>query len=332
MKETPSITVLMTVYNAGRFLDPAIRSIVRQTFRNWEFLIVDDASTDGSMEVAQSWAEQDERIRLLRNPINKGQTPCLNQGLSEAQGRWVARQDADDLSHPTRLSEQFQFVTMHPEVAVLGTCGRIINDRDRLVGLLDDPLTAAAADWTAPFLNPFTHTSVLFSTEIVRDELGGYDENFRIAQDYDLWTRVMARHPVANHPQRLVCYRHLESSLSKAGREDAFAEADQVSLRESERIFGRTPNAHERSLQTAFREGLSPENRVPFWNFYEEERRKFEAARECDLSRTVALHRLKAAGALLGPSRSAAGAEILQAFRGDWRSTLGWLLARYGRS
>lgn len=332
MKDAPSITVLMTVFNAGRFLDPAIRSIVMQTFRNWEFLIVDDASTDGSIEIAHAWAERDERICLIRNAVNKGQTPCLNQGLAEARGRWVARQDADDLSHPTRLSEQFQFVTMHPEVALLGTCGRIINEQDRLEGLLDDPLTAAAADWTAPFLNPFTHTSVLFRTTVVRDELGGYDEGFRIAQDYDLWTRVMACHPVANHPQRLVCYRHLEGSLSKAGRHHAFAEADQVSLRESERVFGRTPNDDERALQTAFREGLSPENRLAFWRFYEEERQKFEATRECDLSRTVALHHLKAAGALLGRSRRAACAEIWQAFRGDWRSTLGWLLARFGRS
>lgn len=322
----------MTVYNAGRFLDAAIRSIATQTFRDWEFLIVDDGSSDGSVEVTETWARRDARIRLIRNEANQGQTPCLNQGLRQARGRWVARQDADDLSHPTRLSEQFQFVTMHPEVALLGTCGRIINEQDRLVGLLDDPLTAAAADWTAPFLNPFTHTSVLFRTAIVREELGGYDENFRIAQDYDLWTRVMARHPVANHPQRLVCYRHLESSLSKAGRHDAFAEADRVSLRESERIFGRTPDESERKLQAAFRAGLGPESRAAFWRFYERERRKFEAARNCDLLRTVALHHLKAAGALLERSRSAAGAEIFQAFRGDWRSTVGWLLARYGRS
>jgi len=322
----------MTVFNAGRFLDPAIRSIVGQSFRNWEFLIVDDASTDGSIEVVEGWALRDDRIRVVRNEVNKGQTPCLNQGLQMARGAWIARQDADDLSHPTRLSEQFQFVTMHPEVALLGTCGRIIDDQDRLVGLLDDPLSAAAADWTAPFLNPFTHTAVFFRAAIVRDELGGYDENFRIAQDYDLWTRVMARHPVANHPLRLICYRHLEGSLSKAGRQDAFTEADRVSLREGERIFGRTLNENERALLTAFREGLGPENQAAFWRFYQGERKKFEAARECDLSRTVALHHLKAAGALLGRSRRAACTEIWQAFRGDWRATVGWLLARYGRS
>lgn len=323
----PTISVVMTVYNGGRFLAPSIRSIVAQTFRNFEFLIVDDASTDGSMGVLENWAAKDERIRLIRNESNKGQTPCLNQGLAEARGEWVVRQDADDLSHPTRLSEQFQFVTVHPELALLGACGRMIDDQDRLVGLLDDPLTAEAADWTAPFLNPFTHTAVMFRTAVVRDELGGYDEAFRIAQDYDLWTRLMARHPVANHPQRLVCYRHLENSLSKAGRDRAFAEAERVSRREAERIFGRSLDEGERALLTAFREGLDPERRAAFWRFYEAERQKRPTPEA--LCGIAARHHLKAAGALVGASKAAALADLLGAFRLDAMGTMNWLAARY---
>ncbi len=144
MNATPSISVLTTVYNAGRFFDASIRSILNQTFRDFEFLIVDDASTDGSAGVAGEWARKDSRIRVIRNEANKGQTPCLNQGLALARGRWIARQDADDLSHPLRLTRQFEHVTLKPGTVLLGTNGRIIDEGDRLVGLLDAPLTPKA--------------------------------------------------------------------------------------------------------------------------------------------------------------------------------------------
>lgn len=328
MTDTPAITVLMTVFNAGRFLDPSIRSILGQAFRNFEFLIVDDASTDGSADVVEEWARRDTRVRLIRNTSNKGQTPCLNQGLRLARGKWVARQDADDLSHPTRLAEQFQFTTMHPDVVLLGTNGRIINEHDRLTGLLDVPLSHGSITWTAPFLNPFVHTAVMFRTDLIRDTFGGYDENFRIAQDYDLWTRVLAKHPTANLAQRLVCYRHLESSLSKSGRERAFAEAEEVSRRESERVFRRTPSPTDRAVMARFREGLAAGDRRAFWEFYDRELEGFPDA-PADLNRTVAQHHLKAAGAVAASHRGAAVAELLAAARRDLRTTLGWLASRY---
>lgn len=231
MSAVPRVTVLMASYNAGRFLDAAIRSVVEQTFRDWEFLIVDDASGDGSREMAAQWAERDARIRLITNLKNKGQTLCLNQGLREARGEWVARQDADDLSHPLRLARQFEWVTCHPETALLGTAGRMIDATDRLRGLLDVPATHRAIQKAALFLNPFLHTSVFFRTRIIRDEFGGYDPAYRISQDYDLWARVIARHPAANLQNRLVCYRHLDQSLSKAGCSRAYLEAAQIADR-----------------------------------------------------------------------------------------------------
>jgi len=325
----PTVTVLMTVFNAGRFLDAAIRSITTQAFRDFEFLIVDDASTDGSVAVVEEWERRDPRIRLVRNEVNKGQTPCLNQGLRLARGKWTARQDADDLSHPIRLSEQHQFTTIHPDVVLLGTNGRIIDQQDRLVGLLDAPLTHEAIKWTSPFLNPFMHTSVMFRTDIIREEFGGYDENFRIAQDYDLWTRVLARHQAANLPQRLVGYRHLESSLSKTGRERAFAEAERVSRRESERVFQRKLDPAEHRLLVCFREGLDPESREAFWNFYDAERKNLVDSHSSDFSRTAALHHLKAAGSLLARDKVSALREIAAALKGDFFSTTGWLAARY---
>lgn len=324
----PAVTVLMTVFNAGRFLEPSIRSILQQTFRDFEFLIVDDSSSDGSAELAEAWAARDPRIKVIRNANNRGQTVCLNQGLGLARGRWIARHDADDLSHPTRLAVQHRFATSQPGIALLGTNGRIIDEQDRLVGLLDAPLSQEAITWTAPFLNPFMHTSVMFRADIIRDEFGGYDASYRIAQDYELWTRVISKYRGANLPQRLVCYRHLATSMSKVGSEQAFAEAAEVSRREAGRIFGRELTSAEARLIAAFREGLGPSSRNAFWKLYAELLANRDS-RTGDMSRTVAMHHLKAAGALSSTSPRLALAEILIALRTDVAATLGWLAARY---
>ena len=139
---------------------------------------------------------------------------------------------------------------------------------DRLAGLLDAPLSQQGITWTSPFLNPFMHTSVMFRTDVIRDQFGGYNEDYRIAQDYELWTRVIATHQGANLPQRLVCYRHLPTSLSKSEKNVAFAEAAQVSAREAKRIFGHDLSGRETGLVAAFREGLDPGNRQAFWQLY----------------------------------------------------------------
>ena len=324
----PVISVLMTVFNAGRFFDPSIRSILNQTFRNFEFLIVDDGSTDGSADVAEAWADRDSRIKLIRNRENKGQTACLNQGLELVSGRWTARQDADDLSDPSRLSKQYEFLSARPEIVLLGTNGRIIDAQDRLTGLLDAPLSQEGITWTSPFLNPFMHTSVIFRTDIIRAEFRGYNPAYRIAQDYELWTRVIATHQSANLSQRLVSYRHLDASLSKAGRNTAFTEAEQVSAREAKRVFGRSLTESQARLIAAFREGLQPEDSRSFWRLYRE-LLLTQNASSGDMARTVAMHHLKAAGALSAKARWLAFVEILKASRADTRSTLGWLATRY---
>ena len=324
----PVVSVLMTVFNAGRFLDPSIRSILNQTFRDFEFLIIDDASTDGSAEIAEAWAGKDPRIRFIRNADNKGQTTCLNQGLLLARGRWVARQDADDLAHPSRLAKQHQFTTIRPEIVLLGSNGRIIDEHDRLAGLLDAPLSQQAITWTSPFLNPFMHTSVMFRTDVIRDQFGGYNEAYRIAQDYELWTRVIAEHEGANLPERLVCYRHLTTSLSKSRKNAAFAEAAQVSEREARRVFGRNLSEREAGLIASFREGLDPGNRRAFWQLYDKLLSN-RTGRAGDLPRTVAMHHLKAAGALSSKALRPAAAEILTALRTDFGATLGWIATRY---
>ena len=254
----------MAVRNGGALLDRSIASISRQTFVDWEMVIVDDASTDGSEKLAAQWAARDTRIRVLARSSNKGQTASLNEGLTHCRGTWVARQDADDLSRPRRLEMQMAFVRDKPETALLGTQGVLVDEKDSCVGLLDVPTDVLDIAWCAPFLNPFLHTSVLFRREVVQAS-GGYDESYRIAQDYELWTRLGASHLTANLPARLVSYRNGEESLSRSGRGLAFAEADRVSDREARRFLGREWRPEEKQLVSEFREGLAARRRKSFW-------------------------------------------------------------------
>jgi len=311
------------VFNAGRFLDASIRSIVTQTFQDWEFLIVDDASTDGSAEIVESWAANDARIRAIRNSINKGQTPCLNQGLREARGTWIARQDADDLSHRLRLTRQFERVTVEPALALIGTCGRIIDGADRLSGLLDVPLTDESIRWSSALLNPFLHTSVMFRRDVVMDECGGYDESFRISQDYDLWMRLTARRRSANLPGRLICYRNLDTALSKVGRTTAFDEARKISEKAEVNSFGGGLSSEERRLVASFREGLDPADRRAFWNVY---RSLVPLLKSPDRSQLIAAHHLRVAGACGAGARCL---EVLAAFRQDPSFVIRWLVERW---
>lgn len=323
----PLVTVLMTVYNAGPFLAPSIRSILGQSFADFEFLIVDDCSTDGSAELAES-ASKDPRVKVIRNSHNRGQTACLNLGLGVARGRWIARHDADDLAHPDRLALQFQSAQKSPEIVLLGTNGRIINEQDKLVGLLDAPISHEGITWTAPFLNPFMHTSVMFRADVIRDEFSGYDQSYRIAQDYELWTRVISRYRSANLPQRLIDYRHLATSMSKVWREQAFAEAGQVSDREVRRTFGRELDKTEAQLIAQFREGLTPSQRRAFWKLYYG-LLAGRHPRTSDMRRTIAMHHLKAAGALSCQSPRLALAEIFAAMKTAPAATISWLATRY---
>ncbi|MBM3856795.1 MAG: glycosyltransferase [Verrucomicrobia bacterium] len=290
----PAITILMTVFNAESYLAVSIESIQRQTFSDWEFIIVDDASTDRSLAIAESYAEKDLRIKIIRNAINKGQTRCLNQGLVEARGSLVARQDADDLSHLQRLEKQWKRFQQEPTLVLLGTCGLMINQEDDLIGILDKPLTHEVICWSAAIANPFLHTSVMFRADVVR-ALGDYDEDYQIAQDYDLWARIMGRYRVANLPERLISYRHLESSLSKSGKNKAFQEAQAIAMREEKNSFGRELKPQERCLIQAFREGESV-NQQEFMRVFKNLQSSFTSASQNDRRRLRAIYYLQGAG------------------------------------
>ncbi|MCB2045565.1 MAG: glycosyltransferase [Novosphingobium sp.] len=211
----PAISVAMSVYNGERFLADAIRSILAQSFGDFEFLILDDGSTDSSRSIIAGFAASDSRIRpIIRE--NRGLIASLNQLLEEARAPLIARMDADDISHPERFSRQISFLAGHPDHGVLGTWSQDMDEfgNEYLAPGHEHPTThegvLRALDNDQQVL---CHPAVMMRRDIVRS-IGGYHAAFRHCEDLDLWLRLASVTRIANIPERLIRYRHYAAQVS----------------------------------------------------------------------------------------------------------------------
>ncbi len=217
----PGVSVVMSVYNGRAYLAGAIESILGQSWTDFEFIIIDDGSTDGSGSILEAYAAGDERLVLRRNPTNLGLIKSLNRGLALAQGQYIARQDADDISLPERLAAQVAYLDQHPRVGLLGTgyyrqeVGQSGRTRRQ------PPLTDTGIRWGLLFGNVFCHPSVMFRRALL-DQEAAYREEYPHVEDYELWTRLLARTRAANLNRPLVIYRvHPDSICSTQHRQQA---------------------------------------------------------------------------------------------------------------
>lgn len=211
-----NITVLMSVYNDESYVSEAIESILCQTLNDFEFLIVIDGSTDRSPEIIRSY--DDPRICLIDNPENMGLTKSLNRGLALAKGELIARFDSNDVACRDRLERQVEFMDANPEVALVGTQAEKIDVHGHQLPHLDldtKPTTPLGIEWYLMFGTPFVHSSVMFRKSVVWEELGGYNEDFKVAQDAELFSRIGSRYRVANLHEVLTYYRIDASSVSR---------------------------------------------------------------------------------------------------------------------
>jgi len=209
----PTVTVLMSVFNDRKYVEQAVRSILEQTYRDFEFLIIDDGSTDGSVDIIKR--VNDSRIRLISNDRNLGLTKSLNRGIEIARGRYIARMDADDFSYPQRLEKQVEFFETHPEYGLVGTRYRVIDESGILIYDAEVPQTDYEIRTAFLNSNPFAHSSVMFRKELIK-EIGGYREFFRYAQDLDLFIRLSKRSNVYNLSEIFLDWRlQLKSSSVK---------------------------------------------------------------------------------------------------------------------
>jgi hypothetical protein len=246
----PKVTVLMAVYNGERYLREAVESILCQTFQDFQFLIINDGSTDNTRNLILSY--DDARIVLVDNKHNIGQTRSLNRGLELAAGQLIARQDADDISEPERLAKQVAFLDRRREVVLLGTWYKEIDLNGTVVG--DRKLACDTTDirWCLLFFCPFVHSSVMFRKSVLAEQIGFYNETLAYSQDYDLWHRIARRFPVANLSEPLVRLRSTPFSMTSTYG-DRVHEGHRMRIAHIKRLLDWDKNEEVESNEVKFR-------------------------------------------------------------------------------
>jgi glycosyltransferase involved in cell wall biosynthesis len=209
----PALSVAMSVYNNAPYVAAAIESILDQTFTDFEFLIVNDGSTDGSGAIIDGYAARDPRIRAIHQD-NCGFIASLNRIIAEARAPLIARMDGDDICLPERFALQMAFLENHPGYGVIGSLADAIDtDGNPLVSDDPKPLTHEGLIANLPDGPLMNHNVVLIRRDVL-ERVGGYRPFYRHCEDYDLWLRVSQVTRMANLPERLILYRHYPDQVS----------------------------------------------------------------------------------------------------------------------
>ena len=213
INQSPKISVVLPVYNAERYLREAVDSILAQTFTDFELILINDGSTDGSGDICRAYGGRDPRIVLIDRP-NGGLASALNEGLAKARAPLIARMDADDIAMPERFACQYTYMMEHPNLAVLGTAIRVIDETGEIIALRTYPSTSKKISKSFLFAHPIAHPTVMMRKDIVL-KVGGYRTAFRLSQDYDLWLRIIEQgYNIRNLSQTLLNYRACTEKLS----------------------------------------------------------------------------------------------------------------------
>lgn len=228
MTTTPYISVVMAVYNGEKYLAEAIESILQQTFRDFEFIIVDDASTDSSAEILQSYQAKDDRIKIIKNEVNSGLGVSLQRGIQCARGELIARMDADDISSLDRFQKQIDYLSAHPEIWIVGGDFITVDEDGAPTSEMIFPKDSELMRW-----NMLLGSGLIVSNgaAMIRKkvfEIIGNFGDFRAAQDFELWTRLfdLEMIPIANLVDKIYYYRRYSGAITTS----------QISLQEKNAI------------------------------------------------------------------------------------------------
>lgn len=222
MESLPLVSIVMPVYNTAPFLEEAVNSILNQTFKDFEFIIIDDGSTDGSLELLKTF--RDERILLLSNGINRGLVFTLHRGLKAAQGKFIARMDGDDVAVPDRLKLQLEYLKRHPEADLVASCVELMDEDGNQMGVWPDDVKHVTPESIRSFLpvnNSLAHPTVLAKAEIMLSL--GYRVAQRDAEDYDLWLRwASGGFSMHKIPDPLVRHRIRKGSFTRLRQRNVY--------------------------------------------------------------------------------------------------------------
>lgn len=238
----PEITVLMSVYNGEKYLKEAIESIINQTFKDFEFLIINDASTDSSVDIIKGF--NDKRIVLIENKENLGLTKSLNKGIKLSKGKYIARMDADDISLPHRFEKQFEFMEENPDITLCGAWVQTIGERNNI---WKTPLDSNTIKSQLLFNNVIWHPTVFLRRDTLLENNLLYNEDFRFAQDYEFWVRIIEKFKVQNIPEVLLHYRIHKTSVGGKNRKEQEEFVESVRLNQLKRL-GIIPSEEQKDI------------------------------------------------------------------------------------
>ena len=208
------ISVVMAVFNGQNYLTESIESILNQTYPFFEFIIIDDGSTDTSLEIIEQYAQKEERIKVVVNDKNLGLAKSLNKGIALAEGEYIARMDADDISLRDRFQIQLQFLKDNPQIDLVGSWVEFIDKNSQPTGnILRYIKTPMGLRWTTFFTPPFIHPTVMFCGRVF-DQGYQYNVDEIYAQDFEFWTRLNVSHKFSNISKILLQYRIHNRSIS----------------------------------------------------------------------------------------------------------------------
>ena len=223
----------MPVYNGEAYLREALDSILHQSYSSFEFIIINDGSTDGTQDILEDY--HDPRIRLYHQE-NQGLSSSLNRGIALAQGEYIARMDADDISQPDRLDKQVAFLDCHPEIGLVGSSIQTMDFQGVLQKKIHYPLDHHLIKWSMCFINPLAHPTVMMRRSAV-NATTGYNPDTEPAEDYDLWTRLSNTTRLANLSDPLVYLRRHDSCITHARREMQLIQSIQIARKMMEDIL-----------------------------------------------------------------------------------------------
>lgn len=247
----PKVSVILSVFNGNEYLKEAMDSILSQSFTDFEFIVIDDGSTDGSAEALKSY--DDPRIKSVSNEENIGLTRSLNRGFEMAQGEYIARMDGDDIAHPRRLEEQVAYMDAHPDIVALGTaCEEFTEHTTHIVfPYTKHPLMHARL----LFNPPIAHPTAMLRTSFLKAESLRYDSQYTQAQDYDFWSRLFAFPHArgANLPTPLLRYRRHDNQTTREHNTNQKSTSCDVRRRQLSQL-GITPTEQEILLHNSISE------------------------------------------------------------------------------
>ncbi len=281
MNTAPKISLIMSVYNGEDYLRDAIESVLNQTFRDFELIVINDCSTDSTGEILNRFAQLDERIKVHTNEVNLRLPLSLNKAIALAQGKYIARMDADDICLPERLEKQYEFMENNPKVA-LSSC-RFMTLKNGVIssggcgGKSDKESIKALLLVT----NPILHPGIIAKADAIRNL--GYDKNFTCTEDMELWTRfVMAGYDIEIMPEYLMIYRLHDKQITETTLEKQRKEVVAIQKNYCGKLLGVMNPEQEKFYIKGiyFRENIDLGKFCEFYKWLKEENRKTKAFSE----------------------------------------------------